>query len=495
MFIGSSEGFEIMRFHIVLRYVAFALLLNSLFMGISFLISLFNSDSAFMPLLYSALVTLLFGLFPLIFVPPTSNITNKEGLLIVVLSWLLSCLAGTLPYILYGGPFTFTNAWFESVSGFTTTGSTILVNIEALPGSLLFWRASTHWIGGIGIIIFVLAVLPFLGLADVVLFRSEISSMVRENFHHRARKAIRILAGVYVGLTLAETVSLLICGMNLFDAVIHSFATIATGGFSTKNASIAFYNSPAIEIVIIVFMVLSGIHFALLFGVITGNIRDFWRSSIVRYYLIFLLIGIIITAINVHADGLQNWIDSFRFAAFNIISIGTSTGFATTDTAIWPSLSRLLLIFFALQCACAGSTSGGIKTDRIVLLGKSFVRHLNKLMHPKAVLPIRIDQKVVEEELVTKSVQFISIYLLVVFTSSVLLALVGVDLLEAFSGSVATMGNVGPGLGSVGSTGNFASIPEFGKWVLSLTMLLGRLEIYSFFIFFTPGQWKKTISY
>lgn len=484
-----------MRFHIVLRYVAFALLLNSIFMGISCLISFFNSDPAFMPLFYSTMVTVLFGFFPLIFVPPTSEISNKEGLSIVVLSWFLSCLAGSLPYILFGGPFTFTNAWFESVSGFTTTGSTILVNIEELPLSLLFWRASTHWIGGIGIIIFVLAVLPFLGLADVVLFRSEISSMVRENFHHRARKAIRILAGVYVGLTLSEAIILWICGMNLFDAIIHSFATIATGGFSSRNASIAFYNSPLIEMVIIVFMLLSGIHFALLFGVISGNIRDFLRSSIVKYYFLGMLIGIIFTAVNIHGNNFQNWIASLRYAAFNVISVGTSTGFATTDTAIWPSLSRLLLIFFALQCACAGSTSGGIKVDRIVLLGKSIIRHLNKLMHPKGVIPIRIDQKVIEEELVEKAVQFVSVYLLVVFISSLLLTLLGVDLLEAFSGSVATMGNVGPGLGAVGSTGHFNNLPELGKWVLSLTMLLGRLEIYSFFIFFTPGQWKKTISY
>lgn len=484
-----------MRFHIVIRYVALALLLNSLFMSISCIISVFNSDIAFMPLLYSALVTALFGIFPLIFVPATTNISNKEGLLIVVLSWFLSCLAGTLPYILYGAPFTFTNAWFESVSGFTTTGSTILINIEALPASLLFWRASTHWIGGIGIIIFVLSVLPFLGIAEMVLFRSEISSMVRENFHHRARKAIQILAGIYIGLTLLETVSLLFCGMNLFDALTHSFATIATGGFSSNNASIAYYNSPAVESVIIVFMILSGVHFALLFSVVTGNVSDFWRSSVVRYYLLALFIGIVFTAFNVHGNNFQSWIDSFRYSAFNIISVGTSTGFATTDTAIWPPFSQILLIFFALQCACAGSTSGGIKTDRIVLLGESFLRHIKKLMHPNAVIPVRIDGNAIDDELVARSVLYIAVYLSVIFISTILLILLGIDINEAFSGTVATMGNVGPGLGTVGSTGNFNHFPELGKWILSITMLLGRLEIYAFFIFFVPSQWKKTISY
>ena len=448
-----------------------------------------------MPLLYSSLISAMFGFFPFIFVPGTSNITNKEGLLIVVLSWFLSCLIGSLPYFLYGGPFTFTNAWFESVSGFTTTGSTILSNIEALPLSLLFWRASTHWIGGIGIIIFVLSVLPFLGIAEMVLFRSEISSMVRENFHHRARKAIQILAGIYFGLTLLETVFLLFCGMNFFDALTHSFATIATGGFSPKNASIAFYNSPAVESVIIIFMILSGIHFALLFSVVIGNLSDFWRSSAVRYYLLAMMAGIILTAFNVHNSNFQGWGDSFRYSAFNIISVGTSTGFATTDTAIWPALSQILLIFFALQCACAGSTSGGIKADRIVLLGKSFLRHLKRLMHPNAIIPVRIDGKVVDDELVSKSVLYIGVYLTIVFISTILLIITGLDIKEAFSGTVAAMGNVGPGLGAVGSMGNFGDIPSLGKWILSTTMLLGRLEIYAFFIFFTPGQWKKTISY
>lgn len=484
-----------MRFHIVSRYVALALLLNALFMGISGIISFFNSDTALMPLLYSAIVTALFGVFPLIFVPAQADINNKEGLLIVVLSWLLSCSVGSMPYILFGAPFDFTNAWFESVSGYTTTGSTILMNIEAIPTGLLFWRASTHWLGGIGIIVFVLSVLPFLGIAEMVLFRSEISSMVTENFRRRTRKAVQILAGIYVGLTLIETIALLICGMNLFDAVTHSFATIATGGFSSKNASIAFYNSPVIENVIIVFMILSGIHFALLFSVVMGNITEFWRSSVVRYYLLALIVGTVLTAWNVHGSNFQTWSDSFRYAAFNIISVGTSTGFATTNTSIWPPLSQLLLIFFALQCACSGSTSGGIKTDRILLLAKSIIWQIKKLMHPNAVIPIRIDGNPVNQELVLKSVIYIGVYLLIVFISTILLSIIGVNLTEAFSGTVATMGNVGPGLGAVGSTGNFAFIPDIGKWILSITMLLGRLEIFALFIFFLPNQWEKTISY
>ena len=484
-----------MRLQIVLRYVAFALIFNSLFMIISSIISLIYADDAFMPLLYSGLVTALFGIFPLIFVPTTSTITNKEGHLIVVSSWLISCLVGMLPYIMWGGPFTITNAWFETVSGFTTTGSSILSNVEAIPHGLLFWRASTHWIGGIGIIIFVLSVLPFLGIAEIVLYRSEISSMARENFYYRAKKAVNIIAGVYGILTFLETIALLFCGMNFFDAITHAFATIATGGFSTKNASIAYFNSPTIEVVIIIFMILSGMHFATLFSVFSGHIREFWKSTVIKYYLASLLVGIIITAINVHGDRFIHWMDAIRYASFQIISIGTSTGFATTDTAVWPALSHLIIIFFALQCACAGSTSGGIKVDRILLLGKAIKKYSKKLMHPNAVIPLYLDRHVVSEDIITKSILYIVVYLVVVFLNTLLLSALGVDNLSAFSGTVATMGNVGPGLGSVGSVGNFNHIPELGKWGLSITMLLGRLEIYAFFIVFTKAQWKKSVSY
>ena len=484
-----------MRYYIVLRYIGLVLLLNALFMAISGCISLLYADNAFLPLMYSAFVTALFGLFPIIFVPAAPDITNKEGVFIVVSSWLLSCLVGTIPYLLWGGVFDITNAWFESVSGYTTTGSTILINIEALPKGLLFWRASTHWIGGIGIIIFVLAVLPFLGAVESVLYRSEVSSMVRENFHYRARRAIQIIAGVYFLLTLLETIALVIAGMNVYDAVTHSFATIATGGFSPKNASIAYYNSVAIEIIVMIFMVLSGIHFALLFTVFTGKIQNFWRSTVVRYYLIALFVGIIIASVNIHYRQSAGWANSIRYAAFNIMSVGTSTGFANANTAIWPGLSQLILIFFGLQCACAGSTSGGIKVDRVVILWKTFIKYIKKMMHPNAVIAVRLDNDSLSEDLINKSVLYVAVYLVFAFISTLLLCIFNVNLLEAFSGTVAAMGNVGPGLGKVGSTGSFAYLPGIAKWILSLMMLLGRLEIYAFFMIFTKSQWSKQSTY
>lgn len=484
-----------MRLYNIFLYAGYIFLLNALALLICAGVSLIYGDGAFYVLLYSALIAALFGVFPIIFVPAAKEITNNEGLIIVVASWLLSCLLGTLPYLLWGGEFNFINAWFESVSGFTTTGSTILTDIEALPKGLLFWRSMTHWLGGMGIIIFALSLLPFIGGNARVLYQREMSSLAMDNFRRRAREAVRILASIYIGLTLLETFCLMLCGMNLFDALTHSFATIATGGFSPKNASIAHYHSLAIEIVVIVFMILSGIHFALLFSAISGKVRDLWNSPFLRYYLLALALGTLISTLDLYGRGYGGLLESLRHAAFQIVSVGTSTGFATADSSVWPQLSQLLLIFFSLQCACAGSTSGGIKVDRIVLLGKTFVRQMRQLQHPHGVIPIKFGKGTIAKEVAESSVLYVVIYLSVVFFATLLLIAIGVNVLEAFSGTVATMGNVGPGLGKVGSVGNFSHIPAAGKWIYSSTMLLGRLEIYALVMFFIPKHWKMYSSF
>ncbi|PKN64906.1 MAG: cation transporter [Deltaproteobacteria bacterium HGW-Deltaproteobacteria-15] len=479
-----------MRPQIVFRYVGFVLLINGCFLFVSSLISALDHDSAFFPLLYSTLVSALFGIFPFIFVPPTSSISKKEGFLIVLSSWLLSCIVGVLPYLLWGGEFTPTNAWFESVSGFTTTGSSILLDIEAVPRGLLFWRASTHWIGGTGIIIFALSVLPVMGKIGMILYRSEISTLATDNFMYRTRKTLQIVLSVYVGLTLLETIALLFCGFTLFDAVTHAFATIATGGFSTKNLSVAHFKSVPAEVVIMVFMFLSGLHFGLIFIAVTGKSFDILKSTVARYYTAALFAGIILTAINIHGQPFETYLDSLRYAAFQVISLGTSTGFATADSTLWPPFAHLVLMFFILQGACAGSTSGAIKADRIVILAKSIIRRIKMIQHPSAVFPLKVNKAAVGEDAVELSLLYISAYLGVIFISTLLLTLMNIDILTAFSGSAATMGNIGPGFGSVGSVGNFSQIPEAGKWVLSVNMLLGRLEIFSIIIFLMPRSWR-----
>jgi trk system potassium uptake protein TrkH len=479
-----------MRYHILLRYIGIVLLLNAVFLFVSAAISFFNNDSGFFPLLYTCLIAALFGTFPFIFIPQTEEISNKEGFTIVVSSWLLSCLIGMVPYVLWGGEFTATNAWFESVSGFTTSGSSILTNIERVPMGLLFWRSATHWIGGVGIIIFALSVLPSMGKAGMVLYRTEISPLAATNFRYRTQKTMRIIMFVYVGLTVAETITLMFCGMNVFDAVTHSFATIATGGFSPKNASIAHYQSIPVEMVIMVFMILSGINFGLLFVTLSGNIRALFKSTVVRFYLGMLTIGVILAATNIHGTVYQAWGDAVRYAAFQIISIGTSTGFATTDSNLWPPFTQLLILFFTLQCACSGSTSGGIKTDRIVLFWHAIKKRITKVEHPHAVTKVKIDEVIVDDEVLEASLLFITLYVVIVFTSTLIISFMGVDIMTSFSASAATMGNVGPGFGMVGSVSNFSYIPELGKWVLTGDMLLGRLEIYGLLLFFFLKSWK-----
>ena len=479
-----------MRPHIIFRYTGLVLLINVVFLLISAIISLVYNDTAFRPLFFSALLIGLVGVFPLVYVPNTKEISNNEGLIIVVLSWLLSCVVGAIPYLLWGGEFNFTNAWFESVSGYTTTGSTILTNIEALPKGLLFWRSSTHWLGGLGIIVFMLLIIPTLGLSGIILFKTQIAPIAKDTFRNNAKNTLRILLYVYVGLTVAESILLTAFGMNVFDAVTHSFATIATGGFSTRNMSIAAFNNPAMEVVIIVFMILSGIHFGLLFSVfIQGNTRIF-KSTVVKYYLLMMLAGTVITFLDLLNKTGLGWTDALRYSAFQIISIGTSTGFANADSSVWPAIPKVLLMFFALQCACAGSTSGGIKTDRIVVLWKAIGRQLKLVLHPRAVIPVRLDNKSLDESEIGFNILYVVFYLLIVSAASTLLIALNVNSVDAFSGTIAAMGNVGPGLGSVGSLGNFSHIPGLGKWILSSVMLLGRLEIFGLLIFFVPYIWK-----
>ncbi len=466
-------------------------LFNATFLLISSAISFFNHDAGLFPLTFSFLIVLLFGLFPLIFVPRPEEITNNEGMLIVVGSWLLSCLIGMLPYLLYGGEFSIAGAWFESVSGYTTTGATILNNIEAMPMGILFWRSATHWMGGIGIIVFVLAVLPSTGFVGVILSRSEMSASTLKQFKVRTAEAVHIILYIYVGITVLETIFLMIFGMNLFDAVTHAFATVATGGFSDKNMSIAAFHSVSIEVTIMVFMILSGINFALLFSALVGRITDVKTSSVLKYYLGANLVAIVLASLNLYLNGTYPTIwASLRYSSFQILSVGTSTGFASADSSVWPWFSQLIIIFFTLQCAMAGSTSGGIKTDRIVIFFKALARRIKQVRYPNAVIPLVVDNKKLDENSVSLAILYIVIYIFFVFVSTLFLTLMGVDGLSAFSGSAAAMGNVGPGLSVVGSLENYSSIPELGKWLLGFVMLLGRLEIYGLVVFFFPSSWR-----
>jgi trk system potassium uptake protein TrkH len=464
----------------VARNIGLALLLNAIFMFISAAVSIFYGlDNSFSPLILSGIITSIVASFPLIFVSKSSEINAKEGLVIVVLSWILSCLFGMLPYILYGGEFSIINSWYESVSGYTTTGATILVDVESLPKGLLFWRASTHWLGGMGVVLFMLLILPSIS-ASKMLSKFEISSLSKDNFRFRAQQTVRVISTVYLGLTFLETLLLTFAGMDFFDAICHSFATIATGGFSTKNLSLAYYDSALIDSIVMVFMLLSGMHFGLLYSASLGKVRPLWKSPVIRYYLASIFVISLIITVTLKINGIEDdWLHAARHAFFQVISVGTTTGFASADSSIWPSFAILLMIFLTFQCACSGSTTGGIKVDRILIFYKAFKAQVKKQIHPNAVVPVKLGDQVLDREMVTSASLFIVLYISIVFLVTLILAFLGVDLLDAFTASAANMGNVGPGFGTVGSLGNYSQIPAMGKFVLSVQMLMGRVEIYS----------------
>ncbi len=468
-----------MRKEVVIKFIGYVLLFNAVFLFIASAISIFNNESSTIPFLFSGLICVIFGFFPFIFVEDHNEISFSEGLAIVVGGWLITCLIGMLPYIMWGGEFTLINAWFESVSGFTTTGSSILNNIEALPKGLLFWRSATHWIGGVGVIMFVLLILPHATSTRLTLLNAEMSELSKYNFRYKARKIVHVLVIVYVGLTLVQTILLVFAGMNVFDAVNHSFATIATGGFSTKNTSVAFFDSALIDGIIMFFMVLSGIHFGLLYGTFTLKRENIFVSPVVKAFLIVLLAGVVLVSGKLYISETYGFWNSIRYGAFQVISLGTTTGFATADSAPWPAFTHIILIYFTIQCAMVGSTSGGLKFDRIYLFFKSLKRQLKLLQHPKAIIALKINRRVVSEHLETLTLVFIVLYFLTLFITTIGLTALDVDLYTAFSASIATIGNVGPGFGEVSSLSNFASIPSAGKFLLTLNMLLGRLEIFN----------------
>ncbi|MDP3453244.1 MAG: TrkH family potassium uptake protein [Bacteroidales bacterium] len=481
-----------MNLKVVSRNVGIALLLNALFMYISAAVSvIYDFDASLSPLVLSAVITTVAGSFPLIFVTKFHDINIKEGFTIVVFAWILSCLFGMLPYVLYGGEFTIVNSWFESVSGYTTTGATTLTDIEAIPKGLLFWRSSTHWLGGLGVVLFMLLVLPSVSSFRMRLSKMEISNLSKDNFRFKAHQTIRVITSVYLGLTIAETILLTLAGMDLFDAINHSFATVATGGFSTKNLSIMSFDSIWIEIIIIIFMLLSGIHFGLLFSAFSGKSFNIFRSSIVRYYLLSILAGSVIVILNIKTSGTYaTWHQAIREGVFQVVSVGTTTGFANGDSSVWPGFSVLIMIFFTIQCACSGSTSGGMKADRVYIFYLSVKNQIIKQIHPNAVVSVKMGSHIVDREIVHSTNLFIVLYLLIVFISALLLTGLGTPLLESFSASAACMGNVGPGFGELGSLGNYSSISNTAKLLLSVQMLLGRLEIYSLLLIFVLYRWR-----
>lgn len=452
---------------------------------------LMKGTSEFYPILISGLFTLLVGLFTTIYTRKANkNLSKKEGYLIVSFSWIAISLFGALPFYLSGYFNSFTDSFFETMSGFTTTGASILNDIEAVPQGLLFWRSLTHWIGGMGIIVLSLAILPMLGIGGMQLFSAEAPGPTTDKIHPKVKEMAKRLWGIYVLLTFAQIALLMLGKMSFFDSVCHAFATMATGGFSTQNASVAAY-SPYIQYVIILFMILAGTNFSLHYFMLK---RKFSKVKSSEEYQLYLAI-IIVTTIIISA-GLVIRMDlgieqAFRDTLFQVVSILTTTGFVTSDYLLWPTGLWMLLFVLFFIGGSAGSTGGGVKIVRILVLIKNSLLEFRRLIHPQAIIPVRLNHRPVSQNIVFVVISFFLFYMATFAAGTVIMTSIGLDFVSAIGASASSLGNIGPALGIVGPVNNYALIPDFGKWVLSFLMLLGRLEIFTVLIIFSPAFWKK----
>jgi trk system potassium uptake protein TrkH len=454
------------------------------------LLSILFSESI-LPFIYSALIAFLVGMILYLLTNKQSKditMQRKEAYMTVTLSWLLISLIGCLPYIFSGSIPFFVNAFFESVSGFTTTGSSILTDIEILPKSILLWRSLTHWIGGIGIIVLVIVVMPTFQIGGYHLFTLE--SSFQEKIQPKIKAVGKRLLMIYVLLTIAEIILLLIGRMNLFESVCHAFGTVATGGFSPRNSSISGY-SPYIQYVIMIFMLLAGTNFVIHYYLLKKEFKKIKENDELKFFLsVVVFIGIIITGI-LFFKMQKPFEESFREGFFQVISIVTCTGFATADYMLWPKYAWIIIFLAMFLGGSTGSTAGGIKMARHLILFKNLSRIFRQLISPNAIIPVRLNKRTVNDDTNNLILTFISFYLLIFLTGSLLLMLIGIDGKTA-GGSVATcMAGIGPGIGTVGPASNFAHLPALGKLILSFLMVLGRLEIYTVLILFTRNFWMK----
>ena len=473
-----------MNYKYIFKKIGNILLIESLLLTISLLVSIYYKEN-FLPFIYTILITTLIGSLLSLLKTKRTNYYIKEGLLITTLSWILLSIFGTLPFIFDGCIPSFVDAFFETVSGFTTTGASILKNVEILPKGILFWRSFTHWIGGMGILMFVIAIIPMSNENSMNVIKAETPGPFKGKLLPKLRDTAKWLYGIYLSLTILEIVLLYIGGMPLFDSVLNSFATAGTGGFAIKNSSIAFYNSAYIEYVIGIFMMLFGINFNVFFFIVIRKFKLAFSNEEMKTYLIIILTSTILISLNILSN-VSNYQDAFRLAFFQVSSIITTTGFSTTDFNVWPQFSKIILFILMLFGACGGSTGGGIKISRISIAFKKIINDFINLIHPNSVKCIKFENKKIEDKEISKVGFFIILYLMIIGISTLLVSLDNFDFETTLTSVIACISNIGPGLGLVGPTGNFSILSNLSKIVLSLTMLIGRLELYPILLFLSP---------
>jgi trk system potassium uptake protein TrkH len=418
------------------------------------------------------------------------SINRKDALAVVAIGWTTFGILGAIPFMLERALLNPVDAFFESVSGFTTTGSTVIVDIEKLSYGLLYWRSLIQWLGGMGIIVLFIAVLPHLGIGVRQLFRSEVPGPIKEGLKPKLKETASILWKIYVGITLAEASLLYLAGMDPFDAVCHSLTTMATGGYSTKNTSIAYFNNYMFDVIIIVFMLFAGVNFGLYYQVAIGNFKKAVKNSEFKAYLVILLVSGLLISISIYGRH-DSVAQALRHGYFQAVSIGTTTGYTTDNFDLYPSFSRILLVILMFIGASAGSTGGGMKVSRIMVLVKAAYYEVYQTFRPQVVVSLKIGKSVIPGEVVKSIFAFFVIFILIFVIGSLFLAALGLDLDTAFSATIAALGNIGPGLAGVGATRNFAHIPHAGKIFLAVTMILGRLELFTILVLFSPKFWKS----
>ncbi|KAA5824194.1 TrkH family potassium uptake protein [Algibacter amylolyticus] len=494
-----------LNYKIIFHFLGLLLLFNGGFMLLSALVSLIYKDGVTFQLFLSGLATLISGVITMFFTRDHSKEMNKrEGYIVVSFGWIIMSLSGALPYIFTESIPSFTDAFFETMSGFTTTGASILNDIEAVPKGVLFWRSMTHWIGGMGIIVLAIAILPLLGIGGMQLFAAEAPGPSADKLHPRITDTAKRLWLIYFGYTAAETLLLKLAGMSFFDAINHALCTLSTGGFSTKNASVAYWNGdPVIQYIIILFMFLAGTNFVLSYFAFKGKVQKAIQDEEFKLYFKFVAIFTIIAAVIIYfrADISQSSIahpmvwgraeSAFRHALFQVISVITTTGFVTADYTLWTPF--LVVFFFGLMFlgGSAGSTSGGVKVVRHLILIKNGFLEFKRTLHPSAIIPVRYNKRAISGDIVFNILGFFILYMLSFIIGALVFSMMGIDFKSSVGLAASTLGNVGPALGDFGPVNNYAALPALGKWWASFLMLIGRLELFTVLILLTPFFWRN----
>lgn len=455
--------------------------------------SLLGQEDAALGIVQAAGLTIISGLFLIFYFSRKIHMNFKEGLALVSLGWLVVSFFGSLPYLFTGYLPSFADALFETISGFTTTGSSVVSDVEAWPRGLLFWRSLTQWLGGMGIIALFVAMIAGMGARANQMFKAEVPGPISDKISPRIRENAKRLWKAYVIISLICAILLFLQGMDLFDSLCHTFTTMATGGFSSKNASIGHYASPLIQWTIILFMFIAGTSFSLhIIACNKHNPMVYLRNAEFRLYGGIMIVATFLVTISLTCSGaIANWEERIRTACFQVVSIMTTTGFATADYSIWPSLAGGVIFLMMFVGGCAGSTGGSIKPGRYLIILHRSVIELKKMIHPKAVLPLRFSGKVLNESLIINVLQFFFLYIMLLALGTLIMSALGIDILSSLTASATCLGNIGPGFGLVGPARNFASIPDVGKYTLSILMLVGRLEIYPILVLFLPEYWKE----